>query len=291
MEHTLIFLLLTWLAFAQPTIQKNKIDVSQSLETLKWRVQEFSKSVNTEFKDTMDDFLQLENLELQGSTFISPEYETLPKSVNWTARGAVTPVRHHGHCGSCWAFVTAGALEGQHFRKTGKLIPLSPQNLIDCSQSYGNMGCKGGWLDRSIAYIKENGIATEQEYPYKRVQGSCYKAGIGATSSGFVKIPFADEKKLAEAVAFFGPAYVSIDGAHESFYGYTSGIYHEPKCSSRNNSHAALVVGYGTDPDGTDYWLVKNHWGTSWGIGGYIKMLRNANNHCGIASFARYPLV
>ncbi|XP_044251833.1 cathepsin L1-like [Drosophila takahashii] len=236
---------------------------------------------------------------MRGSAFISPDNLPLPKLVDWRLKGAVTPVKNQnlfGTCGSCWAFAATGALEGQHFRKTGKLIPLSPQNLMDCSNTYGNHGCDGGFLAKSIAYIKHNGIATEQSYPYQSVQGYCTNSNFasGVTSSGFVKLPYGDERKLAEAVAFIGPVYVSIDGSQESFVNYKSGIYEDPECSDRlkpGKAHDALVVGYGTDSEtGKDYWLVKNSWGTDWGENGYIRMIRNANNHCGIASFPKYPL-
>ena len=82
-----------------------------------------------------------------------------------------------------------------------------------------------------------------------------------------------------------GPVSVSIDTAHMSFMLYSSGVYSEPKCSRSRLNHAALVVGYGTE-DGKDYWLVKNSWGTDWGMDGYIKISRG-DNMCGIASHGR----
>ncbi|KAK7904095.1 hypothetical protein WMY93_016702 [Mugilogobius chulae] len=233
------------------------------------------------------------SLPRHSSTFLhTPELKQLPESVDWRDQGAVTPVKNQGDCGCCWAFSATGALEGQHFRKTGDLVSLSEQQLVDCSRDYGNMGCEGGWMDWAFNYVQANGgIDTEESYPYEARDADCRynPATIGATCAGYKDINSGDEGALQDAVADVGPVSVAIDSL-ASFRFYESGVYDEPNCSSSQLTHAVLVVGYGSE-GGQDYWIVKNSWGVGWGEAGYIRMSRNKNNQCGIATAASYPLV
>jgi cathepsin L len=256
----------------------------------KLAVNHFADMTNAEFRER---FLGVRlNHTRRGAKHIVNPKVTLPSTVDWRQKGAVTPVKDQGQCGSCWAFSTTGSTEGAWFLTKGQLVSLSEQNLVDCSGAEGNQGCNGGLMDNGFQYIIDNkGIDTEKSYPYTAEDGSCkFKpANVAATVTSFRDIPTGDENALQSAVAQ-QPVSVAIDASQSSFQFYSSGVYYDENCSSDQLDHGVLAVGYGTE-SGSDYWLVKNSWAATWGDQGYIKMSRNKSNNCGIATAASYPVV
>ncbi|XP_062613286.1 procathepsin L-like [Saccostrea cucullata] len=274
-------------------IQKHNLAADRGEHTYWLGENEYADMTIFEFRAIMNGYIMNAN-RTKGEMYMSPsDIGDLPDKVDWRDKGYVTEVKNQGHCGSCWSFSATGSLEGQHFKATNKLVSLSEQNLVDCSQREGNHGCKGGLMDNAFRYIEMNkGIDTEESYPYTAKDGFCkFKASkVGATDTGYVDIPHQSESKLQEAVATVGPISVAMDAGHKSFQLYKKGVYSEPACSSTKLDHGVLAVGYGSE-ESEDYWLVKNSWGESWGMDGFFMLARNKRNMCGIATQASYPKV
>ncbi|KAH9693158.1 hypothetical protein KPL70_016590 [Citrus sinensis] len=215
----------------------------------------------------------------------------VPASIDWRKKGAVTEVKDQASCGACWAFSATGAIEGINKIVTGSLVSLSEQELIDCDRSY-NSGCGGGLMDYAYQFvIKNHGIDTEKDYPYRGQAGQCNKQKLNrhiVTIDGYKDVPENNEKQLLQAVVA-QPVSVGICGSERAFQLYSSGIFTGP-CST-SLDHAVLIVGYDSE-NGVDYWIIKNSWGRSWGMNGYMHMQRNTGNSlgiCGINMLASYP--
>jgi len=214
-------------------------------------------------------------------------------TVNWVTKGAVTPIKNQQQCGSCWAFSAVAGTEGANFLASGKLTSLSEQNLVDCSTAQGNQGCNGGLMTQAFDYIEIAGIDSEASYPYTAQDGTCKfsTANVAGHVKSYSNVASGNEADLATTIGL-GPTSVAIDASHNSFQLYKSGIYYEPACSASALDHGVTAVGYGTTTAAKDneYYIVKNSWGTDWGMAGYIQMSRNRRNNCGIATMASLPV-
>jgi len=215
-------------------------------------------------------------------------------SRDWVDDGAVTGVKDQGSCGSCWSFSATGSLEGSYYLKYGSLVSYSEQMLVACDTT--DAGCNGGWMDDAFQWISDNGgLCSEDDYPYTSgsgVAGTCQSSSCSVVSgsqvSGYTDVTENSEADLQDAV-YGTPVSVAIQANQLGFSLYSSGVY-TGRCGT-NLDHGVLAVGYGTD-SGTDYWKVKNSWGTSWGEEGYIRMEKGKDQYggqCGILLAASYP--
>ena len=216
-----------------------------------------------------------------------------PTSIDWRTKGAVTPVKDQGQCGSCWAFSSAGALEAAWFTKTGDLLSFSESQLADCSWLYGNQGCNGGLQENAFRYYKKKGAQLESDYPYHARDGICqYKHHtVKAQITGQVSL----KKGQDHLKAGLAERVLAVSVYAQPWQHYKKGIYsNKAQCPSAERllDHAVLAVGYGTD-NGKDYWLIKNSWSTQWGEEGYIRLERSdkGNGICGVALDVLYPTV
>ncbi|GMJ13710.1 cysteine endopeptidase 1 [Hibiscus trionum] len=264
----------------------------------KLKLNKFADMTNHEFRNAYAGSKIRHHKMFQGKprgagSFMYENVEAVPPSVDWRKKGAVTPVKDQGQCGSCWAFSTVVAVEGINQIKTNKLVSLSEQELVDCDTKE-NQGCNGGLMDIAFDFIKKKGgITTEAYYPYKADDGTCdvSKENTPAVSiDGHENVPENNEDALLKAVAN-QPVSVAIDAGGMDFQFYSEGVF-SGECGTELD-HGVAAVGYGTTLDGTKYWIVKNSWGPEWGEKGYIRMergVRAKEGLCGIAMEASYPI-
>ena len=213
---------------------------------------------------------------------------TIPKAggqaIDWRTKGAVTPVKNQGQCGSCWSFSTTGGIEGQWKLAGHPLTSLSEQEFVSCDTI--DHGCQGGLMDNAYNWVLKNhngSIVTEASYPYVSGGGqvpACQLSGkkFGAQITGFENLPH-NEDQMATWVYSNGPLSIAVDAT--SWQTYTGGIM--TNCISNQIDHGVLIVGF-DDNNSPPYWIVKNSWTATWGEQGYIR-IQKGTDQCLITSY------
>lgn len=263
-------------------------------KNLSWRagINQFTDLTNDEFSDWVHkggyrpdyyrkrDYTAWENLD------IPKRNVTDGGSKDWTTEGAVTPVKNQGQCGSCWAFSTTGCLEGVYQIKNRNLQSFSEQELVDCDKV--DSGCSGGLMDYGFEFAqKEGGLCTEESYGYNAVGGTCKKSScnkVPFTINNIVDVPKDSTGSNLMSAVDKNPVSVAIEADRMVFQSYHDGVITSLLCGEQLD-HGVLAVGYGTD-GGEDYFKVKNSWGSSWGMNGYVLIGRA--NVCGINAQPSY---
>lgn len=213
----------------------------------------------------------------------------LPESFNARKKwpNCIHPIRDQGKCGSCWAFAATEVLSDRfciasHERTN---VVLSPQDLVSCD--YFDLGCHGGNPFLSWVFLRYFGVVTESCKPYTSGEGKVEKCPLFKSEckdgSTFRKFKAATIGKVSKTINDIkrrlmeeGPMETGFQ-VYSDFMNYKGGIY--VKTSNQLlGGHAVKIVGWGIE-DGTEYWIVANSWGTSWGENGSFRIKMG---ECGI---------
>ena len=161
-----------------------------------------------------------------------------------------------------------------------------PQDLVSCDRDE-DQGCEGGYVDKSWDYIRDTGIVSEECLPYTSGNGDrgkcpfsgskhtckieAYRKYRVSSHQQYLTIEDAKNSLINE-----GPVEAAFD-VYSDFMSYAGGVYRKHS-NELLGGHAVKVVGWGTDVDGTEYWVVANSWNTSWGEDGFFRI---AFGQCG----------
>jgi len=214
----------------------------------------------------------------------------LPSSLDWRTKGAVTPVKNQEQCGSCWAFSATEGVESAYFLAKGQLFVLSPQQIVSCDTSDG--GCDGGDLPTAFQYVQQAGMETDKAYPYTSGNGdsgTCIydQSQVVVHISGFkYATTTGNETAMQAAMMTQGPLSVCVDA--ETWQNYQSGVITHGCGDSLD--HCVQIVGWASTSTSVPYWIVRNSWGTDWGLNGFLWVERN-KDECGISDEATYVTI
>jgi len=258
-------------------------------------INKFSDMSPAEFSNTV---LMKEKIVTQPkANLVVPHVDTsaLPAVFDWRDKGAVTPVKDQGQCGSCWAFSATEAIEsawllGGHAKPDN--LALAPQQIVDCDSIDGVQGCNGGDTGPAYEYIiKAGGQEGEKDYPYKAKNGKCaFNSSdvVAKISSHKPGTTDRSEDLLQQNLVSWGPLSICVDASR--WQDYQSGTLTHFQCAFLNIlDHCVQLVGYNSTAS-PPHWVVRNSWNTDWGVDGYI-YLEMGHDVCGLTAESSWPIL
>lgn len=203
-----------------------------------------------------------------------------PTSIDWRSKGVVTPIQNEGSCACGWAFATTGAIEGFWAITHHQLNTLSSQQLVDCSDYYGNNGCNGGFISSAFNYAILFGLTTAIKYPYTGIPKLCNSGVISPAAAQIKSYAYVTQDNADSLLTAVSEEPVAVNVDASSWVDYNSGVVDVP-CFTTSYNYWALVVGYNME-NNPPYYIVKTSWGTSFGQAGYVyvQVLSGAGSSC-----------
>jgi len=191
-----------------------------------------------------------------------------PAVFDWRELGGVTPIKNQLNCGSCWAFNAVGAFESMIKINTGVEWDLSEEQVVLCNSS--GDGCDGGWMTSAYNLFRSYGSVEESCMPYTAtdtgpcIQDQCEVVDLIDGWNGV-----SNNVNSIKAAVQVAPVAVAMY-VWNDFYYYDDGCYEHGTTSSVN--HGVVIVGWDDSVCDSGAWIVRNSWGTGWGIDGYCYM-------------------
>jgi C1A family cysteine protease len=271
--------------------QKDINDAKQELNKIQGKIKEKNLKWKAELTPVFIDFIRRKNRgEIQ---YIEPEEDRprravaknvitqkedniLPYFFDWrNAYGEnwITSAKSQGGCNSCWVFAPIGVIEAAlniYNRWPGLNLNLSEQDVLSCSG--GGSCAAGGSVNIALNYIRDTGVVDETYFPYSASDESCSNKSAGGEQyniDGYLSVVqdldgHVDRETALRSLLKYGPSTAQVR-AYNDFFAYSSGIY-EPTTSDNAGAHVINILGYN---ETGDYLIVKNSWGTGWGMNGF----------------------
>lgn len=187
------------------------------------------------------------------------------ESFDWRDHGAVTPIRDQRQCGDCYMFSAMASYESGYLIHKKQSVDMAEQYLLNCERKFG---CNGGDYGSVFQTMQKKNVDVESNYPYQAKKGTCkYSKPEGdfrVNNYGSVGSGIASPAEIKRALCEHGVISTAVN-ATRMFMGYKSGVFNENARGS--STHAVNIVGWDNSKQA---WLIKNSWGTGWGMNGYM---------------------